>query len=118
MFTMLGSFFQNNYNLTNIIINNCIWGDEDSRLLALAIGSCTKSLREVTLENNNISDEGMVDIITALSMHPHLKHLELDRNRLGKNGCVALATLLKCSATELQHLDISSNIINDVGLRR
>ena len=40
MFTMLGSFFQNNYNLTNIIINNCIWGDEGGRLFTLALGSC------------------------------------------------------------------------------
>ena len=87
MFTMLGPFFQNNHNLTSIYITSCGFGDEGSRLFALALGSITnKSLQQIRLTNNNIADEEMVDIITALSMHPHLKHLDLDENSLGKNG--------------------------------
>ena len=117
VFTMLGPFFQNNYNLTNINVTSCDFGDEGARLFALALGKCThKSLRKVELENNNISEEGIVDIITALSMHPNLNYLDLDGNRLRKNGCVALATLLRYSAKGLQHLFISSNEINDEGL--
>ena len=86
-------------------------------LFALEIGSSShKSLQKLDLQNNNISEEGMVDIITALSMHPHLEYLDLDENRLRKNGCVALATLLQCSATELQYLLISSTEINDDGM--
>ena len=102
IFTMLGSFFKNNHNLTSIIINNCVWGDEGGRLFALALGSCctNKSLRKVDLESSNVAEEGMVDIITALSMHPHLQCLDLNTNRLSKNGCVALSTFLRCSATE------------------
>ena len=117
VFTMLGLFFKNNRNLTRIDIDDCDFGEEGSRLFALALGSSThKSLREVHLTNNNISEEGMVDIITALSVHPHLQHLALRGNRLGKNGCVALATLLRCSATELQRLFISRNDIGDDGI--
>ena len=122
MFTMLTPFFQNNYNLTNIVINECDFGDEGCRLFALALGSSTnKSLRSVTLENllqenDIIAEEGMVDIITALSVHHHLQSLDLEGNRLSKNGCVALATLLRCSAKELQCLFISNNEINDGGI--
>ena len=117
VFTMLTPFFKNNHNLTNIIINECDFGDEGGRLFALAIGSSThKSLKKVQLENNNISAEGMVDIITALSMHPNLNSLNLIANRLRKNGCVALATLLQCSAKELQNLLISGNDIDDEGI--
>ena len=117
MFTMLGSFFQNIYNLTTISISNCVWGDEGGRLFALALGNCTnKSLKIMHLEENNIADEGMVDIIAALSMYPHLQHLDLDGNHLRKNGCVALATLIQCSAKELQNLYISNNGINDDGI--
>ena len=117
MFTMLGPFFQSNCNLTFININECNFGDEGGRLFALALGSSTnKSLKMVKLENNNIADEGMVDIITSLSMFPHLEHLDLDGNRLHKNGCMALSTLLRCSATELQYLYISNNGINDEGI--
>ena len=61
----------NNHNLTNNNINECNFGDEGARLFALAIGGSTnKSLQTVELENNNISEEGMVDILTSLSMHP------------------------------------------------
>ena len=117
VFTVLGSFFRDNHNLTAININNCDFGDEGCRLFALALGSSThKSLKEVDLRNNNISEEGMVDIITSLSMFPHLEHLDLDGNRLHKNGCMALSTLLRCSATELQYLYISNNEINDEGI--
>ena len=118
LFTMLGPFFQNNYNLTVITINECDFGDEGARLFAVALGSCkNKSLQKVELDHNNISGEGMVDIITSLSMHPHLHRLDLGGNRLNKNGCVALATLLRCSATELQYLSISDNESMMKGLR-
>ena len=114
VFTVLGSFFRDNHNLTAININNCDFGDEGCRLFALALGSSTnKCLKTVELDSNNIAEEGMVGIITALSMHPHLKQLALDRNRLGKNGCVALATLLRSSAKELQYLCLARNNIGD-----
>ena len=117
VFTMLGPFFKSNHNLINIDINSCDFGDEGGRLFALAIGNCTHgSLQKVQLENNNISEEGMVDIITALSMHPHLEYLDLDGNGLRKDGCVALGTLLRCSATKLRKLFISHNEINDDGI--
>ena len=116
VFTILGSFFRNNHNLTAININHCDFGDEGARLFALAIGSSTnKSFQRVELENNNIGEQEMVDIMTALSMHPHLQHPDLDGNRLRKNGSVALATLLRCSAKELQILYHTNNEINDEG---
>ena len=56
-----------------------------------------------------------VDIITALSV-AHLEHFVLRGNRLSTNGCVALSTLLQCSATELQYLYISNNDFGDEGI--
>ena len=44
------------------------------------------------------------------------KRLVLGGNRLRKNGCVALATLLRCSAKVLQHLNISNSEIDDEGI--
>ena len=58
----------------------------------------------------------MVDIITALSMHPLLENIELYGNHLHKNGCMAMTTLLRCSATQLQTLDLTNNEINDEGI--
>jgi len=114
IFTMLGPFFENNKNLTNLVINECTLGDDGWRLLALAIGSSSsKSLRQVYLTGCNISDEGSVDIITSLSMHPKLQEFHLNGNRIRTNGCMVLATLLQHSCTELQTLDLDDNGINN-----
>jgi len=118
MFTMLGPFFENNYNpLVNLKVSNCHWGDltdDGWRLLALAIGSSkSKSLKNMELNDNDISDEALVDIITSLSMHPQLQEIDLAGNRLNQNGCKALATLFQNSVTQLQHLDLGDNELDD-----
>ena len=49
-------------------------------------------------------------------MHPRLQQIVLSGNRLGRNGCIALATLLKCSCNELHALHLDNNEINDEGI--
>ena len=115
VFDILSPFFKNNTNLEVLTIEDCPLEAEGSRLLALAIGSCN-SLREISILSADISDEGMVDIITSLSMHPDLHYLDFDGNRISTNGCKALATLLKCSCTGLQQLDLCKNELNDEGI--
>ena len=113
MFTLMGTFFKNNKNISNLHINNCIVGVEGSRALALALGSCkNNSLIDLNLMNN-IADEGMVDIITSLSMHSQLQEIDFEGNSLRKNGCIAMATLLEHSITQLQTLDLGSNELDD-----
>jgi len=117
MFTMLGPFFENCPTLTDLTVSGSHLGDDGWRLLALAIGSSSsKSLRKVYLSGCNISDEGSVDIITSLSLHPHLQNLWWNGNRLGTKGCMALATLLRYSATKLKCLYLDSNEIDDEGI--
>ena len=117
IFSMMGPFFEKFPSLSNLAIYECNLGDDGWRLLALAIGSSkAKSLQKVTLTDCNISDQGLVDIITALSMHPKLQHIELIGNRMSTKGCTTLATLLRCSCTELESLDLDNNVINDEGI--
>jgi len=116
VFTMLGQFFENSRILANITIENCHLGDNGCRLLALALGSIkSKSLQNVILADCILHD-GSIDIITSLSMHPGLEHLDLNGNRLSTNGCLALSTLLQNSCTKLQYLYIENNEIDDEGI--
>jgi len=115
MFSMLSPFFENNPNLRGVAIDNCHLGDDGARLLTLTLGSCT-TLTRLALMSNNLSDERMVDIITAFSMHPHLKEVCLNGNRLNKNSCMALTTLLKCSVTGLNVLDLGDVELDDEGI--
>ena len=117
IFTIMGPFFENNNNLSRIIINDCDLEDDGWRLLALAIGSSKhKSLQDVSLTDCNISDEELVDIIDALRMHPNLTRFDIDGNCLNKDGCKALAILLQHSTTQLNTLNLTNNEIDDEGM--
>jgi len=117
VFSLLTPFFENMRSMSNILIRDCNLGDDGWKLLALAIGSSNDSpFNSLLLQNNNISDKSLVNIITALSKHPHLKEMDLSGNGLGKNGCIALSTLLQNSVTGLLKLDLANNEIDDEGI--
>jgi len=119
MLMMLDLFMKNNNNLTEINVNGCQVGAEGIRQLSLAIGNCNKSLNHFSLCDNEITNGQVVEIITALSMHPQLTKLYLSDNapsNMGRNECTALSTLLRCTTTQLQELILNENNIDDVGV--
>jgi len=71
---------------------------------------------------SNIEGGQLVDIITALSMHPQLTRLcladmaEFNGTNIFRNECLALSTLLRCTSTQLLWLDLSNNNIDDEGV--
>ena len=70
---MLDTFIKNNNKLEAINVEACEFGAEDARQLSLALGGCNKSLKNFRLSESNLQDGQLVDIITALSMHPQLE---------------------------------------------
>jgi len=116
VFRMMGPFFKHNHNLTRIELDECEFGVNGARQLSLALGSCNKSLKCIDIANYTMEIEQLVDIITALSMHPQLELLHLCGMGIGRNECTALATLLRCTTNQLRVLDLKGNSINDKGL--
>ena len=116
MIRMLDPFLKKNHNLTRITIIGCEFGIEGRHQLLLAIGNCNK-LKHVEITNNEMVDGQLVDIITALSMHPQLEELDLSENwTIGRNECTALSTLLRCTTTQLKTLILYWSGVNDVGI--
>jgi len=114
MLSMLGKFFQNNNSLIEIWIDDCVvLNTEGVQQLTLAIRNCNKSLKHVSLTDNEIGDGQLVNIITALSVHPQLSELRFECMNIGRNECTALSTLLRCTTTKLQHLDLVDNNMDD-----
>jgi len=113
---MLDQFI--NSNLSQIGLNECQLGTKGIRQLSLTIGDCNRSLKLFKFRGNEIEVGNIVDIITALSMHPQLERLGLADNRInmGRNECTALSTLLRCTTTQLQLLNLKGCDINDEGL--
>ena len=116
VFHMLNPFLKNNHSLTRITVEESEYGVEDVRQLSLAIGSCSKSLKTFELGGTRIRDGQLVDIITSMSIHPQLTELVFMGMNIGRNECTALSTLLRCTTTQLQLLDLSGNRIDDEGV--
>jgi len=111
---MLDTFLENNKNLDNIEVEDLReFGAEDARQLSLALGGYNKALKAFRLSESDLQDGQLVDIITALSMHPQLMELRLSNMEMGRNECAALSTLLRWSTTKLITLNLHGNNIND-----
>jgi len=124
LFPLLGPFFKNNHNLNEIEVEDtCQLVYEEARQLSLAIGKCNNSLKSFAMTCSfamryspiDIS-RSVADIITALSMHPQLTKLCLSDINIGRNECMALSTLLRCTITQLEILNLSYNNINNEGV--
>jgi len=116
-FRMMVPFFKNNNSLNCLEVSEYTMSADCLRQLALAIAECNTSLNEVVFSSNQIGSENIVDIITALSMHPQLNRIVLDGMNIGRNPCTALSTLLRCSTTNLQSLSLNDNDIDDDGIK-
>ena len=55
--------------------------------------------------------ELLVNIIGALSAHSQLEKLVLMAMNIGRNGCVALSTLLRETLMDLKTLNLNGNYI-------
>ena len=115
---MMVPFFKNNNSLKFLEVSEYTMSADCLRQLALAIGECNTSLHTVTVRiyGNEIQSGNIVDIITALSMHPQLKRIDLSGMDVGGVSCIALSTLLRCSTTNLQLLDLGNCGIDDEGI--
>jgi len=115
--SMLDKFLKNNNKLVEIDVEGGELGVEGARQFSLALGGCSKSLKVFSIyDESNIEDGQLVDIITALSMHPQLTELRLSDVHMGRNECMALSTLLRWTTNKLQKLSLYDDGIDDEGL--
>jgi len=114
----LDQFFKGNESLTKFEVDDCGFQAAGIRQLSLSISNCYRSLKCIRISSCT-SGGGLVDIITALSMHPQLTELRLSDNEtnIGRNECTALSTLLRCTTTQLEKLNLRNNNIDDDGVK-
>jgi hypothetical protein len=115
---ILGSFFENNRNLSNVDVG-CGLDHDSAQNLASALGRMHQnSLKHLSVENTEIGDEGITDIVTALRLQSQLKCLQLYSNDIGRDGCIALVNTLSRwpHSNKLEALHLDYNVVNDEGL--
>ncbi len=118
--TFCRSFLRNNRNLSRLEFQNIVIGHEDAQHLASALGRMNhNSLKYLSMDHCEISDEGLAEIATALRLHPQLTSLELSDNNIGRDGCIALTNTLSRwpASNKLETLSLDNNAIDDDGLQ-
>jgi len=90
---------------------------EDAGAVALsAILTANKGIKQFSLEENSIGNEGVSAIAKALKEGAHpIDTLNLSSNKFGDEGAKAIAELIATSTT-ITSLNLSRNIITDEGL--
>jgi hypothetical protein len=76
-----------------------------------------KSLKRIDFYNNNLGGEGFADIAHALRTQPEFEKLNFTNNNIGRTGCVALGAMMREGISNLTHLYLSGNAIDDEGLQ-
>ena len=102
--------YQQNNNLTELSINYADLRHGGDHVIDQTLRRCTH-LNKLNLHSCSITDEQLLPMVRALREHHSLEELHLDRNRIGNDGCGAIATLLIDPISNLHSLDLSNNLI-------
>ncbi len=116
---ILGSFFENNRNLSNVDVG-CSLDHESIQNLASALGRLHhNSLKHLSMNQCEIGDEGLAEIATTFRLQSQLKILDLYDNNIGRDGCIALGNMLSRwpHSNKFETLRIGGNAIDDEGLQ-
>ena len=113
VFQLLNPFMESSSELTDFEVEDGAFGVLGGRQLSLALGGCNKALNHFRMTGVRIHHEQLINVITALSMHPQLQQLETAWMEIGLDECTALATLLLNTTTQLKKLDVRGNDLSD-----
>uniref|UniRef100_A0A6U3XD84 Uncharacterized protein n=1 Tax=Skeletonema marinoi TaxID=267567 RepID=A0A6U3XD84_9STRA len=113
------NFVGENNNLRSLDLMHVKPENESAQHFALMLEQRqSKSLQRLALQDNDLGDEEIEAIATALSRQASLEELVLMENDFGRLGCVALGTTLeRWQAPNLKQLVLSYNNIDDAGLQ-
>ena len=106
--------YQENKNLTELWINNADLQNGGDRIVAATLRNSI-NLKHIDLHECNMTDEQLLPMADAIRGHRSLVQLYLRRNRIGRSGCDAIATLLEDPNSNLHTLGLQSNDIGNEG---
>ncbi|CAL8292149.1 unnamed protein product [Lota lota] len=100
------------------LLNGCHLSERCCEALASVLSSNFSSLRELDLSTNDVQDSG-VKLLSAGLGSPHctLETLRLNGCLLSERCCEALASVLSSNFSSLRELDLSTNDVQDSGVK-
>uniref|UniRef100_A0A8C5CWW9 NACHT domain-containing protein n=1 Tax=Gadus morhua TaxID=8049 RepID=A0A8C5CWW9_GADMO len=105
--------------LETLRLNGCHLSKECCEALASVLSSNSSSLRELCLSSNDLQDSGVKKLLSAGLGIPNCKLdiLRLNGCHLSERCCEALASVLSSNSSSLRELDLSTNDLQDSGVK-
>jgi len=100
-------FLQNSPNLSIIFCGNSIFDTECFEVLVSALNG--KSIKELYFYGCNITDVSALETCNL----PNLQTLDLDRNKIGRAGCITISNLLQKEGSTLTRLYLNLTGMGD-----
>ncbi|XP_065896097.1 F-actin-uncapping protein LRRC16A-like [Dysidea avara] len=101
----------NNRNLEYLDLSDCKLQQKDIIVIAECLRT-TRVIQYLLLSCNIIDDISAKKLAETLSSYLSLKQLSLSNCKLQENGMLQIIGALQCT-TSLQHLDLSHNVVSD-----
>ncbi|XP_056449873.1 NACHT, LRR and PYD domains-containing protein 12-like [Gadus chalcogrammus] len=104
--------------LETLRVTGCHLSERCCEALASVLSSNSSSLRELDLSTNDLQDSG-VKLLSAGLGSPHctLETLRVTGCHLSERCCEALASVLSSNSSSLRELDLSTNDLQDSGVK-
>ncbi|KAL7533316.1 hypothetical protein ACHAXR_009794 [Thalassiosira sp. AJA248-18] len=106
------SAFRHKGNLTKISLQECNLDNGGVQCLASTLQNCP-NIKYISITESGLSAEQLLKPAGAARVLDQLKTLELSGNHIGRDGCEALATLLRDPKCSLITLCLGENDIDD-----
>ncbi|CAJ1019320.1 putative Leucine Rich repeat [Leishmania utingensis] len=101
--------------ITRLILDDCAMGDTVLSTLCRSLLT-NAMLKVLSLRNNHLSPDGVVQLGRSLCRHPCLEKLLLSGNAIEDEGACAITTALGQPDASLEELDIAKTWLGDRGL--
>jgi Ran GTPase-activating protein (RanGAP) involved in mRNA processing and transport/Flp pilus assembly protein TadD len=101
-------------NVNNISLSQKFIGLEEIKIIFDALSAGQKSISEIDLSKNNMSDEAIERLTDFLKINPSLTKLNLNSVKLSNRGLIILIDVFK-NNQQITEIDFSDNDISDEG---